>query len=239
MDEGGEMSKYERDELRRTLAEHWARMDELSRRLNALEGNAQPNITTSRCDLCGDSEDLFAFPVTSDGWASVCCKCLKLIRGHDKPKEAPAPEPTNMPECGLCGSKIMPHEDAVSNDEGRMFHAKCGRSKSQSKPAPEPTSDTLWWLDEHGLHIPTRAQVEAEAVRLGLLDTPRQKVAEAFLHAALANHYSDTENEPINIAAILDGIASKIPCIEVGYQIYRDRLNRMAAVLERAAKGEG
>jgi hypothetical protein len=104
-------------------------------------------------------------------------------------------------------------------------------------PAPEHTSEGLYVRvksihDSWGYLYPnaTPAQVRAEAVRLGLLDTPRQKVAEAFLHAALLDAM---DNEDEDYTGIIAGLRYLINTTNKWW------IEGMIAVLEQAAKEVG
>jgi hypothetical protein len=109
--------------------------------------------------------------------------------------------------------------------------------RKQEATAPEPTSAELyaWFKDDRnslaeGYHLATLAQVRAEAVRLGLLDTPRQKVAEAFLHAALLDAM---DNEDEDYTGIIAGLRYLINTTNKWW------IEGMIAVLEQPSKGEG
>jgi hypothetical protein len=154
---------------------------------------------------------------------------------------------------GLSGHKIP---DIWAEIERRIFQARREgydeRRCSEAKPAPEPTSEPkpcylvdavtgeprsrlfAEYGDAHevfGYNPATPAQIRAEAVRLGLLDAERQKVAEAFLHAALDSMAGKEDSYKDTAGAFLresrrEGV------------IHGEWLEGMASVLEAAAKGE-
>ena len=131
--------------------------------------------------------------------------------------------------------------------------ARLAALESQAKPAPEasgPTSKTnvepsaslyLYHITygEHAeikeVHLATKPEVRAEAVRLGLLDTERQKVAGAFLHAALALTDNHDEDSYVFISGLIECIEAKLYG-DFGSEHARQILRRMAAVLKSAAK---
>jgi hypothetical protein len=146
-------------------------------------------------------------------------------------------EPTSEPQSinqrlQWLESKVMQLSNAFMN--------QAFTKNAETNPAPEPTSETanaperlFHYTQENGMQHATPAQVRAEAVAMGLLDTPRQKVAEAFLHQALLfNEIIKDEYAYGNVADRLRWIANRL---EAQQQTAYD-LRRMAAVLEEAAK---
>jgi hypothetical protein len=128
------------------------------------------------------------------------------------PESCPAPEPTSEPKpCYLV--------DAVTGEPRSRLFAEYGDAH-----------------EVFGYNPATLPQVRADAVRLGLLDTKRQKVAEAFLHQALITfaisksewHLASASEQFLAIAKVLRGKE----CYG-----YADVLERMASVLKAAAKG--
>jgi hypothetical protein len=123
------------------------------------------------------------------------------------PESCPAPEPTSEPKpCYLV--------DAVTGEPRSRLFAEYGDAH-----------------EVFGYNPATPAQIRAEAVRLGLLDAERQKVAEAFLHAALDSMAGKEDSYKDTAGAFLresrrEGV------------IHGEWLEGMASVLEAAAKGE-
>jgi len=126
------------------------------------------------------------------------------------------------------------------NDTEKVITGIIERRIEAAKSAPEPTSEGLWARKDDGFNIgtyyydkATPAQVRQAAVDAGLLDTPRQKVAEAFLHALCgAGDANGWERPYKDNAEYLHAIAKA-----VNVACWGNDLHRMAAVLE-AAKGE-
>jgi hypothetical protein len=143
--------------------------------------------------------------------------------------------------CSYCGWSHP--KETVGCPMERVHERLTALEGKQEATAPEPASESLYVAisdDDTNcddIRPATPAQVRAEAVRLGLLDTPRQKVAEAFLHAALASDFGGDESE--------DGAGAESErLVLMAKDLYvrgwkATEIQRMAAVLTQAAKGEG
>jgi hypothetical protein len=230
--------------------------DKLSQRLDALEGKQPPTIDQT-CPVCGG-------PVTIEGDGSTHwyrprtapepmgmpvsrAEALDISKATLERAERERTEPTSG-DVGLVnilvdfGQHIITLREAVAKIKAAKL-----------TPAPEPTSEThiggLYVRTFKGNHIQaTKLEVQLEAVRLGLLDTPRRKVEKAVLHALLLDTDDEGEECECSAETMADMIKTHRNTLEMHGYIGWDMVEvmmRVAKVLRKniavleAAQAEG
>jgi hypothetical protein len=257
------MSKYNRVEWLDGYLQQV--LEDIHQRLDALEGKGavepirirdiQKVATNDLLETCWQGNYMFSLEEIT---AEINRRIFQARQeGYDERRcdECRLSEATPAPIVGEMGETYVPkaetepigmpvsRAEALDISKATLERAERGRAEATSETLVVRTPKVTWHpglcpacgkpSDEKPA---TLAQVRAEAVRLGLLDTERQKVAEAFLHQALITfaisksewHLASASEQFLAIAKVLRGKE----CYG-----YADVLERMASVLKAAAKG--
>jgi hypothetical protein len=218
------------------LSQLWAEVNTLKLRVNgwgekiaALEQPAPE--ATSTCPIC-HGKGMVEFRDDDDAHGPIMCKvCNGIGRVVEKDSLRRIAE-----------AKPAPFSDDEQDERfwqqlneymrsHKVKFVSCQLADSLA-PQAEPTGETselyVFDGDDSGImnvHSATPVQVRAAAVAMGLLDTERQKVAEAFLHAALLDPMNMQEH---TYQYLIDWLNEQL----------KGRLSHMASILESAAKSE-